>query len=202
MTTEELILGHFDRALTPEQEKLLQERLSASPEARTMFEQHRHLDSYLSTDAMALAPSASLDEATIAAALSVIPEAIGSGSATWFSGKIVATISAVIIGGASIALFSTSGPSENVAPAPKPSVVRTLPTAPAPASVPAPDAVAPKDAPATVPSETSKPAPARAARAKASTVKDGAKAQPKGSKLEVPAGTSTIKRDPKVVPSK
>src|SRR4051794_15417923 len=109
MTTEELILGHFDRALTPQEEKLLQQRLSASPEARAMYEQHRNLDGYLSNDAMSLAPSAHLDEMTLAAALSAVPELISGGSSAWFSGKIVATLAAVIVGGASIALLTTSG---------------------------------------------------------------------------------------------
>ena len=110
MTTEELILGHFDESLTPVEEHQLQELLGRSPEARTLFEQHGALHRMMASDVGTLAPSSSLDDAALAAALGAVPEAIGGGAAAgWFGGKVAAAVALVAAGGISVALFSSSG---------------------------------------------------------------------------------------------
>jgi hypothetical protein len=194
MSTQELILGHFERALTPEQEKLLQQQLSASPEARAMYEKHRNLEGYLNNDAAALAPSSRLDEITIAAALSVMPEVIAGGTAAWFSGKMIATVAAVVVGGASVALFTTSGSKQNtVTPAAKSPVVRTMPATPAPITPPE----APTNEPAATTTGSETPAaterPARKAQA-TSAQKPRDLAKP-SNKLKPPPGSTTVKHD-------
>jgi hypothetical protein len=191
MTTQELILGHFERALTPAEEQLLQQQLSTSPEARAMYEKHRNLDGYLNNDAMALAPSSRLDELTLAAALSVVPEVIAGGSAAWFmSGKMIATVAAVVVGGASVALFTTSGSNQDRVPVPAANapVVRTIPETSTPITPPK----APVNEPAavsqgTTPSVTERPATKAPAVASGQKERDAAKP-----KLRLPGRAGTI----------
>jgi len=144
MTTEELILAHYDDALTSAQEKSLQELLARSPEARSLFEQHGMLQRMLVSDADVLAPSSRLDNLVIARALATAPEPISSGTAGWFSGKVAAAIAVVVAGGVSVAVLSSGSHTDTAPPAP---AERTSP------------AVAPVQAPATAPA---KPAPASA----------------------------------------
>ncbi|MEO5930305.1 MAG: hypothetical protein ABIR47_10275 [Candidatus Kapaibacterium sp.] len=158
MTTEELILGHFDKALTPDDESRLQRTLSGSPEARGLYDQHAALQQLLASDVAALAPSAGLDKLAIAGALGAVPEAVGGGGAAgWLGGKMVAGIAAVLVGGASIAMLVTSGskPDQSVpvnGPAP---VVNVTPTLPAPE--PPKNEVPPeKEKPAEIASSTTK----------------------------------------------
>ncbi len=144
MTSEELIIRHFEGSLSADEERALQERLSQSAETRTMYEHHGNLDAMLATDAGALAPSSRLDEATLGAALAVLPEVVGGGALSWLSGKLVAVVSAVVIGGTTLVVVSNQTP-EPSAPA------RAVPAPVAPAqAVPAQAAPAPAvTAPAT-----------------------------------------------------
>lgn len=136
MTTEDLILGHFDGTLSSEHEARLTTEMNTSPEARALFEQHKSLHAMLNADAATLAPSSRLDKAVVAAALGAVPEVIGTGAVSWFTGKMIAGISAVVIGGVSVAFLVGSGsddekPVPSQPPAP---VVRTVPATPAPAA--------------------------------------------------------------------
>ncbi|MDB5036031.1 MAG: hypothetical protein JWQ98_3272 [Chlorobi bacterium] len=140
MTTEELILGHFDKALTPDEESRLQKTLSGSPEARALYDQHAALQQLLASDVAGLAPSAGLDKLAIAGALGAVPEAIGGGAAGWLGGKMVAGIAAVLVGGASIAMLVNSGSNQNQIPpvnvpaSQQAPVVRVAPAVPTPES--------------------------------------------------------------------
>jgi|GEM_PF-1973543 len=135
MTTEDLILGHFDGTLSPEHEARLQTELTASSDVRSLYEQHRSLHVLLDSDAASLAPSSRLDDAVVAAALSAVPEAIGGGALSWLTAKVVG-ISTVVVGGLSIAFLVGSGADDAEKPVPqmvKPApVVRTVPVAPEP----------------------------------------------------------------------
>lgn len=141
MTNEDLIIGHYDKSLTSEQERMLQERISQSVETRAMYEQYGkfgNLDAALAADAAAVTPSSRLDEATVVAALSVLPEVIGgAGAFAWLSGKVAIMITAVVVGGTTIAILSNSGSDPAPKPAPKPApVVRQSAPASAPAVAP------------------------------------------------------------------
>lgn len=166
MTTEELILGHFEKSLTLEQERMLQSRLSDSPEARAMFDQHRNLDGMLNSDATVLAPSSRLNETVLAAALATVPEVIGGGSLAWLSGKVAATISAVVIGGSVFGIWLASDSNQPPLPVENAPAVRT---APAPAVPPAPAVATPAPAIEEPKSEIA-PAPSRPAERPATRV--------------------------------
>lgn len=136
MTTEDLILGHFDGTLTSAQEAQLQAELNGSPEIRSLYEQHRSLHSMLCADAASLAPSARLDEAVVAAALGAAPEVIGGSVVSWLTGKVVVGISAALVGGISIIMLAGPGAEKPSVPADVPDpVVRTVPASPAPALI-------------------------------------------------------------------
>jgi hypothetical protein len=137
MNAEDLIIAHFDRSLTVEQEAELQQLLADSPDARTLFERHEAMESMMEKDSAALAPSRELDEVVIASALGLLSGA-GGGAALWFSGKIAAAVSAVAVGGLAIALVTTSAPEKTPAPAQKniPPAALRLPTLPQPAEAP------------------------------------------------------------------
>lgn len=149
MTNEDLIIGHYDKSLTSEQERMLQERISQSVETRAMYEQYGkfgNLDAALAADAAAVAPSSRLDEATVVAALAVLPEVIGgAGAFAWLSGKVAIMITAAVVGGTTIAILSNSG--SDPAPKPAPAVRQS---APASAPAVAPSVRTPTPAPPSV----------------------------------------------------
>src|ERR1041384_2233901 len=117
MTTEELILAHYDGALTSAQEQHLQELLGRSPEAHSLFEQHGVLQRMLAGDADLLAPSSRLHASALARALATAPEPISSGAAGWFSGKVAAAIAVVVAGGVTVAVLSSGPHTSDVPPA-------------------------------------------------------------------------------------
>ncbi len=147
MTTEELILAHYDGALTSTQERSLQEMLASSPEARSLFEQHGMLQRMLVSDAGALAPSSRLDTTVIARALATAPEPISSGTSGWFSGKIAAAIAVVVAGGVSVAVLSSGSDTNDAPPSPAGMVSPVVPPAQGPVTAPA-VVPAPTNAPA------------------------------------------------------
>lgn len=157
MTTEDLILGHFDGTLTPQEESRLQAEMSASPAARSLYEQHRSLHMMLSSDAASLVPSARLDKAVVTAALGAVPETIGGGALSWLTTKVAVGISAVVAGGVSIVMLSNSG-SDAVPPATPAPAVHTAPApSPAPAAIEMPKSDEVKVAdPATAPPAAAK----------------------------------------------
>lgn len=169
MTTEELILGHFDKMLTPEQETALQEALTGSAETRALYDQHSHLNALMVADAELLEPSSRLNESVVAAALVALPEVIGGGAALWFSGKFVASVAAVVIGGGSV-YFATRGPAPEPVGVPKSPVVRHMDLKLIPLPLPSFDNLEVEAADVVddnVPATTS--APARSTTAKPST---------------------------------
>jgi hypothetical protein len=201
MTTEELILGHFDKALTPDDESRLQRTLSGSPEARSLYDQHAALQQLLASDVAALAPSARLDKLAIAGALGALPEAVGGGGAAgWLGGKMVAGIAAILVVGASIAMLVNSGSKQNqTAPVNVPAsqqapVVNIAPAVPAPE--PPKSKVAPeKEKPAEIASSATKSAkPAR----KQTIASAGRKAT---NPLKIDTQRTDVKPEIKVQPS-
>ena len=137
MNAEDLIIAHFDRSLTAEQEAELQQLLADSPDARALYERHEAMESMMEKDSAALAPSRELDEVVIASALGLLSGA-GGGAALWFSGKFAAAISAVAVGGLAIALVTTSTPEKTPQPVQKniPPAALKLPELPQPVDAP------------------------------------------------------------------
>jgi hypothetical protein len=135
---------------------------------------------------------------TLAAALGVIPEAVAGGSAAaWLSGKVIATVAAVIIGGTSIALLTTSGSKPEAAPAPAAQapavhVAPAMPeqTAPQPATATAPAASTARSAAPAVSDRPATKAPAVASSQKARETKTT-------SKLRIP-NSGTVQHGPQI----
>lgn len=202
MTTEDLILGHFDGTLSSEHEARLAAEMNTSPEVRSLFEQHKSLHAMLNADAATLAPSSRLDKAVVAAALSAVPEAIGTGAVSWFTGKVIAGISAVVVGGISVAFLVSSGSAdEKPVPSQQPApVVRTIPAAPdAPVVTQEQNQEVPKAVQET-PAQKQVRESAAARTSKPSTARDE-KTPRKRNPLELDRNDPTvIKTDPKIVP--
>lgn len=144
MTTEELIIGHFDGSLSTTQESELQSMLASSPEARSLYDTHRGISNLMVSDAAATEPSEKLNRRVLAASLMAIPETIAGGAATaWFTMKVVGGISAAVFGGLAVVSIVTSnvnsdndkGSTDAEGPAP---AVRQIPTV-----VPSPPPVIP-----------------------------------------------------------
>lgn len=109
MTTEELIIGHFDGTLSTTQESELQSVLASSPEARSLYDTHRGISNLIASDAAATEPSEKLNRRVLAASLMAIPETIAGGAATaWFTMKVVGGISAAVFGGLAVVSIVTS----------------------------------------------------------------------------------------------
>ncbi len=182
MTNEDLIIGHYEKSLTSEQERMLQERISQSVETRAMYEQYGkfgNLDAALAADSAAVAPSSRLDEATVVAALAVLPEVIGgAGAFAWLSGKVAIMITAAEVGGTTIAILSNSGSD----PAPKS----------APAARQSAPAIAPATAPAIAPSAPAQTPPSvDAAKAPSGDANAGTASVRETSPRRVTDGSST-----------
>jgi hypothetical protein len=144
MTAEELIIEHFEGTLSLEQEGELTQVLAASPEARAMYDRYLKVDDVLAGDVAATAPSSTLDERVLAAALGAIGGTIGGGSAAWLgglTGKVAAVVSVIAVGGISILLFGNDNdrPAPVVpatAPASSTPAVRSTPSITPPAAEP------------------------------------------------------------------
>jgi hypothetical protein len=138
MNAEELIIAHFDRSLSPEQETALRQLLEQSPEARSLYERHETIEGMIDRESAALVPSDRLDEAVIASALGIWTQVAG-GAGLWLTGKFAAGISALAIGGIAIAIFSTSRIDTTPAHVQKdiPPAVLKLPALPPPVTLPA-----------------------------------------------------------------
>jgi hypothetical protein len=134
MNAEELIIGHFDKALSSSEEGQLQSLLSGSADARSLYERHEAIQTMMIGDAATLVPSAALDEAAIGAALGAASEISGGGAGAWFGSKVAAAISAVAIGTLSIALITSTGSNHTAVTTPKAATpaVRSLPGTPTP----------------------------------------------------------------------
>jgi hypothetical protein len=114
MTTQELIVGHFEGTLTPGDETQLQQLLSSSTEARTLYDRHAGLNAMLTADAAATEPSKSLGRRALAASLLAIPESIvGSAATAWFTIKVIGGLSAAVFGGLAVISIVTSNASHD-----------------------------------------------------------------------------------------
>lgn len=117
MTTQELFIGHFEGALTPDESLHLETILAGSAELRTQFDQHQQIHSMMLREAEETKPSEALDDATIGAALGLLGQTIGGGSVAFWTGtKIAATIGSVVVGGA-VTWFAVTQNPEPQAPA-------------------------------------------------------------------------------------
>jgi len=108
MTTEELIIGHYDGTLTTEQEHLLQQTIASSAEARSLYDTHGGIHRLLAHDVAAAKPSESLNRKVVAASLLAVPELIGAGATAWVALKVVGGVSAVVFGGIAVVSLLTS----------------------------------------------------------------------------------------------
>lgn len=113
MTTQDLIIGHYEGTLTRAEQTKLDGLLASSPETRTLFEQHGVVEEKMKEESEELAPPFGLREATLGAALGTAASTIGGGIATWLTGKFVIAVSTVVIGGAAVGLgIALSGDDE------------------------------------------------------------------------------------------
>ena len=113
MTTQDLIIGHYEETLTETQQAELDSLLENSPEAQTLFEQHGVIEESMKKESEELVPPFGLREATLGAALATVVETIGGGIAAWLSSKIAITVTTVIVGGAAVGLgIALSGDDE------------------------------------------------------------------------------------------
>ena len=113
MTTQDLIIGHYEETLTETQQAELDSLLENSPEAQTLFEQHGVIEESMKKESEELVPPFGLREATLGAALATAVETIGGGIAAWLSSKIAITVTTVIVGGAAVGLgIALSGDDE------------------------------------------------------------------------------------------
>lgn len=109
MTTEELIIGHFDGTLSTAEESDLQSMLASSTEARSLYDTHRGIHNLMASDVAATEPSEKVNRRVLAASLMALPETIAGGAATaWFTLKVVGGISAAVFGGLAVVSIVTS----------------------------------------------------------------------------------------------
>ena len=133
MTTQELLIGHFEGGLTPEESLHLETMLSGSAELRAQFHQHQQIHSMMQREAEETKPSDALDEATIGAALGLLGQTVGGASiAFWTGTKIAATIGTVVVGGAVTWFAVTQNPEPQAPAATTTQPAPTIQTAPAP----------------------------------------------------------------------
>ena len=104
MTTQDLIIGHFEGTLTETQQLELDGLLKNSPEVQALYEQHGMIEEAMKEEAEELVPPFGLKEATLGAALVTAVETIGGGIAAWFTSKAAVAIGTVIVGGAAVGL--------------------------------------------------------------------------------------------------
>ena len=104
MTTQDLIIGHYEGTLTGAEQAQLESLIATSPETRTLFEQQGLIEAKLREESEELVPPFGLREATLGAALTGVASTLGGGIASWFTAKVVIGLSTVIIGGAAIGL--------------------------------------------------------------------------------------------------
>lgn len=134
MTMQDLIVGHYEGALTPLQQQELQALLASSPEARAMYERHGVMQEAMEEESERLIPPIALRQATIGAALGVAVESVGGGIAAWFTAKVAVAIGTVVVGGAAAGIIlSNSGDDEQ---GKTPPAAMTAPAATDPAPVP------------------------------------------------------------------
>lgn len=152
MTAEELVIGHYEKTLTSDQESQLSSMMDSSPDVRVLYEQHGNVHNLLVEEAATVRTSSKLDKVVVGAALGTLVEIAGHGIGLSILGKVASIVGVIAVGGLGYVLYDTY--IDNDAPTnktPAPAVVNQAPNAtPTPAlpevTTPTPSA---SDAPAT-----------------------------------------------------
>lgn len=140
MTLEELIIGHYEEALSPVQEKELNTIIQQDAKAKSMFEEYGKVESLMMEDVAETNTDDRLDKAVLAAAISAGAATVISGgtqTASWITGKMGMIGGAVVAGAVGTAAYFGlfKGKTET-----QPEVIKTPPpavsTTPAPKSEP------------------------------------------------------------------
>jgi hypothetical protein len=105
MTAEELIIGHYEKTLTSEQESHLSSMIESSPDVRVLYEQHGNVHSMLVEEAAAVKPSSKLDKVVVGAALGTLVEIAGHGIGFSILGKVASIVGVLAVGGIGYALY-------------------------------------------------------------------------------------------------
>lgn len=176
MTAEELIIGHYEKSLTSEQESRLASMVDASPDVRTLYEQHGNIQALMIEEAETIETSSKLDKIVLGAALGTIAEIAGHGIGFSLLGKVASVVGVLAVGGAGFVLYN-SMTGDDVTTRPQPAV-RTSPSTSTPidpsrtteqAGGQTPDAASSTDASSTgVPSSTDRVRGAAASSARSS----------------------------------
>jgi hypothetical protein len=119
MNAEELIIGHFEKTLTSEQESHLAALVTSSPEVRSLYEQHGSIHGLMTEEAETIETTSKLDKVVVGAALGTLVEIAGHG-AVGFSllGKVASVVGAIAVGGAGILLYNSIGNDDDAAKGP------------------------------------------------------------------------------------
>ena len=119
MTTQDLIIGHFEGTLGSAESAELERLLSSSADVRSAFERQKAIEAELVEDAERLVAPNALREATLAAALGTAVHTIGGGIGAFLTTKIAAVVGTLLVGGlvvGSIVSNSDEQNQKNVAP--------------------------------------------------------------------------------------
>jgi hypothetical protein len=127
MTAEELIIGHYEKSLTSDQESHLASMVDASPEVRTLYEQHGNIQALMIEEAETIETSSKLDKVVLGAALGTLAEIAGQGVGFSLLGKVASVVGALAVGGAGFVLYNVMDRDE-VSPKANPPAVRTAPS--------------------------------------------------------------------------
>lgn len=114
MTTQELIIGHFEGSLGAAESAELNRLLATSPDVKSAFDRQQRIENSLAEDAESVAAPSALRDATLAAALGTAVQTIGGGLTAFFTAKVAATVGAVLVGGIVIGtvVFDGDDPAE------------------------------------------------------------------------------------------
>jgi hypothetical protein len=108
MTAEELIIGHYEKTLTSEQEARLASLVSSSPDVRTLYEQHGNIEALMVEEAESITTSSKLDKVVVGAALGTLVEIAGHGAAGLsILGKVASVVGALVVAGSGIVLYNS-----------------------------------------------------------------------------------------------
>lgn len=148
MTAEELIIGHFNNTLTASQQESLQGLLSSSPDVRSLYEQHKSLQSAMESDSDTIVPAMWLEQTVLQTALGVASATgtIGVTAGFWGAAKIIAVVATVVVSGGSATYFLSKSESPSAPPPEASAPAKVTQTAVARGVQAAPAPPAPADA--------------------------------------------------------
>jgi hypothetical protein len=130
MNAEELIIGHYEKSLTSEQESHLAALMTSSPEVRGLYEQHGRIHGLMEEDAETVQTSSKLDKVVVGAALGTLVEIAGQGIGFSLLGKVASVIGALAVGGAGIIFYNTVIDKDDADVTPTPAVTQPAPASP------------------------------------------------------------------------